>query len=100
MDAYRVAEAEAKAELPSLIDRVAAGEQVLITRGGEVVAELHPPAAPHQGLPEPGAALRRLQELRDSLPPLPPGMSSLDLLNEMYEEREEAIWPSTSTRAP
>ena len=98
MDALRVPVADA--DLPSLIDRVAAGEQVVFTRDGEVVAELRPPVAPPHASPEPGEALRRLLALRDSLPPLPPGMSSVDIINEMHEEREEAIWPSTSMRAP
>ena len=97
MDALRVPVAEA--DLSDLIDRVAAGEQVVFTRDGEVVAELRPPVAPRHKSPEAQEAWRRLIELRDSLPPLPPGMSSVDLINEMREEREEAIWPSTSMRA-
>ena len=100
MDAYRVADAEAKIDSASLIDRAAAGEQVLITRDGEVVAELHPPAVPRPASPEAREAWRRLAKLRDSLPPLPPGTSSVDLIDELREEREEAVWPSTSMQAP
>ncbi len=97
MDAHRVPVAEA--DLPSLIERVAAGEQVIFTRDGEPVAELRSPLGAGCRSPEASEALRNLLELRDSLPPMPPGMSSVDLLREMHEEREEAIWPSTSTRA-
>ena len=106
MDAYRVSENDV--DLPSLIDRVAAGEQVVFTRKGQVVAGLHaltpPETVVEAGLPkhktlEAQEAWRRLAELRDSLPPLPAGMSSVDLINEMREEREEAICSSISTRA-
>ena len=98
MDARRVPVAEA--DLPNLIERVAAGEQVVFTQDGEPVAELWPPAEPGCRSSKASEALHHLLDLRDSLPPLPPGMSSVDVLREMYDEREEAIWPSTSTRAP
>ena len=98
MDAVHVPVAEA--DLRSLIERVAAGEQVIFTQDGEPVAELRAPFVPRHKSPEAREAWRRLMEFRDSLPPLPPGSSSLDILREMREEREEAIWPSTSTRAP
>ena len=98
MDAYRVPVAEA--DLPSLIERVVAGEQVVFTQDREPVAELWPPPDAGCRSHKASEALRHLLDLRDSLPPLPPGMSSLDLLRETYDEREEAIWPSTSTRAP
>jgi antitoxin (DNA-binding transcriptional repressor) of toxin-antitoxin stability system len=98
MHALRVPVAEA--DLPSLIERVAAGEQVILTRDGEAVAELQAPSQTSQPSLQAKEALRRLTELRTSLPPLPPGVSSVDLLREMHEEREEAIWPTTSTRAP
>ena len=109
MDAYKVSENDV--DLPSLIDRVAAGEQVVFTRKGQVVAGLHAltplemaaepgvHAVPKHKTPEAQEAWRRLAELRDSLPPLPPGMSSVDIINEMREEREEAICSSISTRA-
>ena len=79
MDALRVPIAEA--DLPSLIERAAAGERVVFTRDGEVVAELHPidrKAAARE-------ALMRLAELRTSLPPAP--KSSVEVLREMYDER-------------
>ena len=80
MDAYRVSECEA--DLVSLVDRVAAGEQVLITRDGEPVAELRPVEKAAAM-----AALDRLAELRNALPPAP--MSSVQLLDAMYEERRD-----------
>ncbi len=98
MDAYTVSETDV--DLPSLIDRVAAGEQVVFTRKGQVVAGLHaltpsealepdPSAGPKHKTPVAREAYRRLAELRDSLPPSP--VSSVDILNEMWEERENAI---------
>ena len=38
--------AEAKAKFSELVKRVEAGEEVLVTRHGKVVARLAPPAAP------------------------------------------------------
>ena len=98
VDAYTVSETDV--DLPSLIDRVAAGEQVVFTRKGQVVAGLHaltpsealepdPSAGPKHKTPVAREAYRRLAELRDSLPPSP--VSSVDILNEMWEERENAI---------
>ena len=80
MDACRVSEMEA--DLPRLVDRVKTGEQVLITRDGQPVAELRP-------IDKAGAmaALERLAELRSSLPPAP--MSSVQFMDAMYEERRD-----------
>jgi antitoxin (DNA-binding transcriptional repressor) of toxin-antitoxin stability system len=97
MDALRVPVAEA--DLPSLIERVAAGEQVVLTRDGEAVAELWPPTVPRHRSPEAQEAWRRLIEMRKSLPPSPPGVSSVDIINELRDEREEAVCPSISMRA-
>ena len=83
MDALRVPVAEA--DLPALIERVAAGEQVVLTRDGQPVAELRQPILPRHKSPEAREAYRRLVELRESLPPAK--TSSVDLLREMYDEK-------------
>ncbi len=92
METYRVAEVEAQADLTSLVDRAVAGEQVVITRDGSPVAELRrvgpeeatSPAVTRHRKAEAQEALRRLAELRESLPPL--GMSSVEFLRQMYSE--------------
>ena len=106
MEAYRVAEVEAQADFTNLVDRAAAGEQVVIIRDGRPIAELRgvnreeatPSAEPRHRTPEAQEAWRRLAELRDSIGPV--GISSVELINQMREERELAIWGSTLTQAP
>jgi antitoxin (DNA-binding transcriptional repressor) of toxin-antitoxin stability system len=98
MDAHRVSESEAEAGLRALIDRVVSGEPVVITRDGQPVAELRaapvtqrpaPDAGPKHRTPEAEEAWRRLKELRDSLPPS--DISSVDLIDEIREERELSV---------
>ena len=92
METCRVAEVDAQADLTILVDRAAAGEQVVITRDGQPVAELRSvspvakiaSAGPRQRTPEAQEALRRLAEMRETLPPL--GISSVEFLREMYSE--------------
>ena len=80
MPSYSVA--EAKNTLPRLIDRAIAGEEVVITRHGKVVAEVKGKTMLDS------AARKRLHErivaLRESIPPM--GTSTVELLNEMYDE--------------
>lgn len=83
MSTYSVS--EAKNGLPSLIDRAIEGEEVLITRRGQVVAELRPARA---GSPSPAgraAAFARLKAAREAQPSI--GVDSLDILRELKEER-------------
>ncbi len=73
--------AQAKDSFSKLLDKAEAGEEVVITRRGEVIAELRPKrvaAASRDDLFE------RLQILRESLPPLP--MSAAQLIREMRDE--------------
>ena len=58
---HQVTVAEAKAQLSSLLDTVAAGEAVLITRRGKPIAELVPRRPVRDLLPQ-------LQALREGLP--------------------------------
>lgn len=80
MTTYSVA--DAKAGLPRLIDRALEGEEVVISRHGRPVAELrrlqpgsHPGAA---------ATYEWLRRRRVERPPV--GLSSVELLNELYED--------------
>lgn len=73
--------AQAKDSFSKLLDKAEAGEEVVITRRGEVIAELRPKrvaAASRDDLFE------RLQILRESLPPLP--VSAAQLIREMRDE--------------
>jgi len=75
--------AEAKDGLSKLIDKAAAGEEVLITRHGHTVAELRPvPATPT--IADRKKALARLAALRASMPPL--GISASELVSQMRDE--------------
>ncbi len=82
MDAYRVADTEA--DVPSLVDRAAAGEQVFITRDGQPVAELRQLSAPIHATDATDVFLAGLQHM----PPSP--VSSVELLRQMYEEDDLA----------
>ena len=80
MSTYSVA--DAKAGLPSLINRALAGEEVIITRHGKPVVELRPASA---SIPAGrAAALARLLAHRVKLAPGAP--TSVELLNLVYDE--------------
>lgn len=80
MASYSVA--QAKNELPQLINRALEGEQVVITRRGQVVAELVAKATLRR---EDGdEAFARMCALSKRLGPS--GFTSVQLLNDMYEE--------------
>ncbi len=72
--------ATAKAQLSELINKVEAGEEVVITRHGRPVARVVPASQAKQPVP-----LKRLAELRKSLPPWE-GRNSAKLLRELREE--------------
>ena len=79
MSAYSVA--DAKTNLPSLIDRALGGEEVIITRHGKPVAEVRPKVAPHhRAAPATYAWLQTRRKARS-----PARRSSVDLLNDLYE---------------
>jgi uncharacterized protein (TIGR02246 family) len=90
MSRYSVA--EAKAGLTALINRALAGDEVIITRHGKVVAELRAPGS--QGGPTPGEAAKTVSqaafyawlESRRSSPALSQGLTSVELLNRIYED--------------
>jgi antitoxin (DNA-binding transcriptional repressor) of toxin-antitoxin stability system len=80
MSAYSVA--EAKNNLPSLIAKAEAGEEVVITRHGKPVAELRA-RTPVAGM-SPSVAYERLAGGRLTLKT--PGLTSVQILDEMYED--------------
>jgi prevent-host-death family protein len=80
MASYSVA--EAKNRLPSLIDKALEGEDVVITRHGKPVAELRPRKALS---PEERKAL--YDKMAVSAATRPVGISSVELLDQMYEEK-------------
>ena len=57
--------AQAKARLSELLDKVEAGQEVVITRRGKAVAHLSAAAGPKKPLP-----LRELAGFRATMPPL------------------------------
>lgn len=69
--------AEAKAHLSEMLDRVEAGEELVITRRGKPVARI----LPVQGKPTP---LQSLAAFRAQLPKV--GKSSVELIREMRDE--------------
>lgn len=75
MDSHNVR--EARERLSQLLDQVAAGEQVTITRRGKPVARLIPAVEPSIQFPDRG-------ELRRSLPPA--GEPAVDLVRRLREE--------------
>lgn len=83
MAAYSVA--EAKNSLPRLLDRAIEGEKVIITRHGKPVAEIRslPSLTPEQRK----ARLLEIANRRLSQPPL--GMTTVELINGMYDEPVE-----------
>ncbi|HME27094.1 MAG TPA: type II toxin-antitoxin system prevent-host-death family antitoxin [Acetobacteraceae bacterium] len=85
MATYSVA--EAKNRLPALIDKAIEGEEVVITRHGKPVAELHPR---HQPSVKPSKAARPMLEwlLARTRARKSVGITSVELLDEMYEDDE------------
>jgi prevent-host-death family protein len=77
--------AEAKNRLPALIDKAIEGEEVIITRHGKPVAELRPRP---QREPKPVKAMTEWllarTKARGGV-----GITSVELLNQMYEEDKE-----------
>lgn len=80
MPAYSVA--DAKNNLPSLIAKAEAGEEVVITRHGKPVAELRAKLVPTAVNRQ--EALDRLIAGRVKLKSA--GLTSVQILNEMYDE--------------
>ena len=85
MSTYSVA--EAKNTLPRLLDKALAGEQVVITRHGKPIAEIRPVAEtkPRVDRETRRAAMERLKQMRDSLPPA--DQTSVELLDDLYNEK-------------
>ena len=82
MSSYSVA--EAKNTLPSVIDKAASGEEVIITRHGKPVAELRATPAPlKMPTPEAFERLRAGRRARGDV-----GITSVELLNLLYEDPE------------
>ena len=76
--------ADAKNQLPSLIDKALAGEHVVITRRGKPVVELRPAsrqAASATGIHE---WLRARTRARPSV-----GLTSVEILDLVYESKED-----------
>jgi prevent-host-death family protein len=71
--------AHAKAHLSELLDQVEAGEEVVITRHGRIVAHMLSPSRPKQPL-----CLDDLAAFRARMPPL--RASSAELLREARDE--------------
>lgn len=71
--------AQAKARLSELLDKVEAGEEVIITRHGRPAARVLPPSQPRRPLP-----LDELAAFRATMPSL--RRPSAELLREMRDE--------------
>jgi len=82
MSTYSVA--DAKNGLPRLIDRALEGEEVIIARHGKPVAELRPVTTPPRKTPP--ATYAWLRARRQARKPV--GLSSVELLDQLYEDRE------------
>jgi prevent-host-death family protein len=80
MSTYSVA--DAKDNLPRLIDRALEGEEVVITRHGRPVAELRPATA--RVSRDRAAMLVWLRKRREARPGMT--MTSVQLLNELHDE--------------
>ena len=72
--------AQAKARLSELLDKVEAGQEVVITRRGKAVAHLSAAVRPKKPLP-----LRELAEFRATMPRL--RRPAAELLREARDER-------------
>lgn len=73
--------AQAKARLSELLDRVEAGEEVIITRRGHAVAHIRPASRVRKPL-----RLKELAAFRATMPPLRRPISEL-----LRETRDEAL---------
>jgi prevent-host-death family protein len=80
MTTYSVA--EAKNRLPALIDKAIEGEEVVITRHGKPVAELRPRG------PRSAKSVRAMTEWLLSRRHKDVGITSVELLNQIYEDDE------------
>ena len=80
MTTYSVA--DAKASLPSLIDKALEGDEVIITRHGRPVAELRPSQRPAPA--NSTSSYAWLVSRRKGRKPV--GVSSVELLNQLYDE--------------
>ena len=69
--------AEAKAHLPELIERAAAGEEIVLARSGKPKARLMPLASATKPLRKPGRGKGRFQPLPGFDDPLPRAVLSL-----------------------
>ena len=78
-----VSVAEAKAKLSELLDKVEAGEEIVITRHGKPVAKLTATVQPKKPLRD---LLPELAEFRAKMPPL--RKSSAELIREMRDEEK------------
>ena len=79
MTTYSVA--DAKGSLPRLLDRALEGEEVIISRHGKPIAELRPiTSGERKTSPASYAWLKTRRQARKGV-----GMTSVDLLNQMYE---------------
>ena len=82
MATYSVA--DAKNTLPKLIDKVLAGEEVIITRRGEPVVEFRPASR----RPQPGIGTHEWLRARTRARPSV-GLTSVELLDLLYEAKED-----------
>jgi prevent-host-death family protein len=82
MSTYSIA--EARNGLPGLINKAKAGERVTITRRGEAVAELVPIQTEPEKDPR---AMHAWLKSRAKRRPLPSGVTSLDILQAMKDEK-------------
>lgn len=80
MSTYSVA--DAKNHLPSLIDKVLAGEDVVITRHGKPVVELRAAPAPPQRMSAADYEAFRTRRKARKMSPI----SSVELLRQIYED--------------
>ena len=76
---------EAKTHLPSLLDEVERGETLIITRHGKPIAEIKPMAT--QPARSRGDSYARLVAARKEGPSI--GVTSVELLNALYDERDD-----------
>lgn len=81
MASYSVA--QARDNLPRLIDRAIGGEEVVITRRGTPLVELRPRAE----RPLPAHWIERLEEMHRRWPAIP-GPSAVELIRGLREDRE------------
>jgi prevent-host-death family protein len=70
---------EAKTHLPQLLERVARGERIVITRHGQAIAMLVPARAEEK--PDVRSALAKMRELRKGVT-LGPGLTIRQLIEE------------------